>query len=162
LGISELFPELARQADRLCVLKGMHTDNENHPQALEQMHTGSFQFVRPSMGSWVLYGLGTENGNLPGFISLSPLTSLGGLRYYSSAFLPAAFTATTIGKADTPIATARINNLKNPTMTPAAQRRQLDLRRSINRDFASTQFKRLSIRFCSTLRSVEASTSWTD
>lgn len=89
IDIVELFPELAKQADKLCVMRGMHTDNENHPQALEQLHTGSFQFVRPSMGEWTVYGLGSENADLPGFISINPLTALGGLRYYSSAFLPA-------------------------------------------------------------------------
>jgi hypothetical protein len=97
LSIVELLPEMGRHADKLCVLRGMHTDNENHPQALEQLHTGSFQFVRPSLGAWTLYGLGTENQNLPGFISINPLSALGGLRYYSNAFLPAAYSATLLG-----------------------------------------------------------------
>jgi hypothetical protein len=139
LWVSELLPELSRHADRLCVLRGMHTDNENHPQALEQLHTGSFQFIRPSIGSWVVYGLGTENQNLPGFIALSPLTALGGSRYYSSAFLPASFQATGIGEAGRPVREARIGNLRNPRLAAAGQRRQLDLLQAMNRDLAERQ-----------------------
>ena len=130
----ELFPELAKQADKLCVLRGMHTDNENHPQALEQLHTGSFQFVRPSMGAWTVYGLGSENANLPGFISINPLTALGGLRYYSSAFLPASNSATLLGNANQPSAKLQLGNIANPRLDNAAQRGQLDLLQSMNRD----------------------------
>jgi len=137
LEISELLPETAKQADRLCVLRGMTTDNENHPQALEQLHTGSFQFVRPSMGSWCVYGLGTPNRNLPGFIALNPLTALGGLRYYNSAFLPAAHSATLIGDANRPVKNATIGNLTNPRLTADGQRRQLDFVRSLNRGLAA-------------------------
>lgn len=139
LWISELLPHLAQRADQLCVINSMHTDNENHPQALEQMHTGSFQFIRPSIGSWVVYGLGTENSNLPGFITLSPLTALGGSRYYSSAFLPAAYQATTIGESGKPIRNAVIGNLKNPKQSPTSQRRQLDLLQAMNRDLVQRQ-----------------------
>ncbi|MDA1018200.1 MAG: DUF1501 domain-containing protein, partial [Planctomycetota bacterium] len=137
--ISELFPQLAQQSDKLCIINSMHTDNNNHPQALEQMHTGSFQFVRPSIGSWVLYGLGSENSNLPGFISLNPLKALGGSRYYASAFLPAAYQATSIGDAEKNIKSATIGNLTNPRLTPSGQRRQLDLLQSMNRKFADEQ-----------------------
>ncbi|MFM7110326.1 MAG: DUF1501 domain-containing protein, partial [Planctomycetota bacterium] len=70
--IGETLPHLAAHADKLCVLRGMQTDQPNHPQAFLQMHTGIFQFPRPSLGSWVLYGLGTANANLPGFVSISP------------------------------------------------------------------------------------------
>ena len=137
--ISELFPHLAGQADRMCVINSMHTDNNNHPQALEQMHTGSFQFVRPSVGSWVLYGLGTENDNLPGFISLNPLKALGGSRYYASAFLPASYQATSIGESGKNIKDATIENLTNRRLTQTGQRRQLDLLLSMNRQFADDQ-----------------------
>ena len=132
--IVDLLPETSKHADKLCILRGMHTDNENHPQALEQMHTGSFQFVRPSLGSWTLYGLGTENQNLPGFISINPLTSLGGLRYYSSAFLPAANSATLLGDANRPIRNPVIGNVTNNRLVPAGQRQQLDLLQEMNRD----------------------------
>ena len=132
--IVDLLPETSKHADKLCILRGMHTDNENHPQALEQMHTGSFQFVRPSLGSWTLYGLGTENQNLPGFISINPLTSLGGLRYYSSAFLPAANSATLLGDANRPIPNPVIGNVSNNRLAPTGQRQQLDLLQEMNRD----------------------------
>jgi hypothetical protein len=139
LWISELFPHLARHADRLCVVNSMYTDNENHPQAPEQLHTGSFQFLRPSMGSWAVYGLGTENRNLPGFIALNPLTQLGGSRYYGSAFLPAAYQATSIGEAGRAIRQARLDNLTSPRLTGADQRRQLDLLQAMNRELAQRQ-----------------------
>ena len=134
LEIVDLLPETSKHADRLCVLRGMHTDNENHPQALEQMHTGSFQFIRPSLGSWTLYGLGTENQNLPGFLSINPLTSLGGLRYYSSAFLPAAYSATLLGDANRPVRNPAVGNVTNPRLAAGAQRQQLDLLQAMNRD----------------------------
>lgn len=137
LEIVDLLPETAKHADKLCVLRGMHTDSENHPQALEQLHTGSFQFVRPSLGSWVLYGLGTENQNLPGFVSLNPLTTLGGTRYYQSAFLPAAYSATLIGDASRPHQPATVGNLANARLTAAGQRDQLDLLQAMNRDLAN-------------------------
>jgi hypothetical protein len=132
--IVDLLPETAKHADALCVLRGMHTDNENHPQALEQLHTGSFQFVRPSLGSWTLYGLGTENQDLPGFISINPLTMLGGLRYYSAAFLPAACSATLLGDASRPTGSPTVGDVANPRLTKAGQRRQLDLLQAMNRD----------------------------
>ncbi len=72
LPISDLYPHLSKHADDLCLLNGAHTDIPNHPQALVQLHTGNFQFVRPSVGAWVLYGLGTENQDLPGFITIKP------------------------------------------------------------------------------------------
>lgn len=134
IDIVELFPELAKQADKLCVLRGMHTDNENHPQALEQLHTGSFQFVRPSMGAWTVYGLGSENADLPGFISINPLTALGGLRYYSSAFLPASTSATLLGNANLPGAKLQLGNITNSRLDNTVQRRQLDLLQAMNRD----------------------------
>lgn len=136
LNVVELLPETAKHADQLCVLRGMHTDNENHPQALEQLHTGSFQFIRPSMGAWVVYGLGTENRSLPGFVSINPLTALGGLRYYGCSFLPAAYSATTIGDANKPSKNATIGHIANPRLATAGQRAQLDLLAAMNRDLA--------------------------
>lgn len=134
LEIVDLLPETSKHADKLCVLRGMHTDNENHPQALEQMHTGSFQFIRPSLGSWTLYGLGSENQNLPGFISINPLTSLGGLRYYSSAFLPAANSATLLGDANRPIRNPVVGNVSNNRLSTIGQKRQLELLQEMNRE----------------------------
>ena len=133
LEISELFPNLATHADEMCVIRGMHTDLPNHPQAFVQLHTGSFQFVRPSMGAWVLYGLGTENQDLPGFITISPPVRLGGVQNYGSSFLPAVYQGTRIGQERQPIQGAKIGNIK-PRFSEDLQRRQLDLVQSMNRD----------------------------
>src|SRR6266540_1913012 len=96
LWISELFPELAKQADELCLLRAMYTDVPAHSQAFLQMHTGIFQFKRPSMGAWTFYGLGTDNENLPGFVTVSPPLQNGGPANYGSAFLPAVYQGTPI------------------------------------------------------------------
>ena len=72
LWMSEAFPELGKHADELCLINSMHTDVPNHPQSFLMMHTGEFRFPRPSVGSWVLYGLGSQNENLPGFITINP------------------------------------------------------------------------------------------
>ncbi len=133
LWISELFPEVARHADDLCVINSMQTDLPNHPQAFAQMHTGAFQFRRPSVGAWTLYGLGTENQDLPGFVTISPPANLGGPVNYGSAFLPAAYQGTRIGFSNRPVADATIANATNPRSSPAAQRLQLDFLQSLNR-----------------------------
>ena len=147
LWISELFPNLARQADELCMLHAMHCDQPSHAQANLQLHTGSFQQVRPSMGAWTLYGLGTENQNLPGFISINPPTSVGGAQNYGSGFLPAAFQGTKFTIADSSARNRRIdrmrrgevnpygiNNAVNEKLTKSAQRAQLDLLGALNRE----------------------------
>lgn len=86
--VSELFPHVAKCSDELCFLKSIHGSNSRHGGALLELHTGSDTFVRPSIGSWVTYGLGTENRNLPGFITICPTLTHGGVNNYSSAFLP--------------------------------------------------------------------------
>ena len=131
--ISELFPNVAGHADDLCVLNGMHADVPSHPECFVQLHTGSFQFVRPSMGAWVLYGLGTENANLPGFITLNPPSRVGGAQNYGSSFLPAVYQGTRIGQLGQSLKTATIGNLKNPRLDRSAQRRQIDFVQSLNR-----------------------------
>jgi len=90
LWVSDLFPEVAKHADALCVVNSMQTDSRTS-QAFLQLHAGIFQFSRPSMGAWVLYGLGNENENLPGFITLCPPANNGGPSNYGSAFLPAIY-----------------------------------------------------------------------
>lgn len=129
--VSDLFPHVARQIDDLCVLKGMQAKTGNHQQAHIQLHTGNAQFVRPSIGSWVLYGLGTENQNLPGFVSISPppTFSFGGAQNYGSAFLPAVYQGTRIRN---PVE-ARIPNAENHHLPADVQRKQLDLLQSMNR-----------------------------
>lgn len=136
LWISDLMPHTARMADDLCILNGMKTDHLNHPEASDQMHTGSFQFERPSLGSWVLYGLGTENDNLPGFVSIKPPVILGGARYYGSAFLPPAYQGLPVGTMDQPMVKSKLSNTVHPTLSREAQRKQLDLLAAANRDFA--------------------------
>src|SRR5882757_2906448 len=133
LMISELFPNVAKHADDLCLLNGMATDLPNHPQAAVQMHTGSFQFVRPSMGSWILYGLGSENQELPGFITLNPLSRIGGAQNYGSSFLPAPYQGTRIGGEGEPLARASVPHIVNRELPPSLQRKQLDLLQSLNR-----------------------------
>src|SRR3954453_1088680 len=130
--ISALFPEVAGHADDLCVINSMQTDLPNHPQAFAQMHTGAFQFRRPSLGAWTLYGLGTENQDLPGFVTISPPANLGGPVNYGSAFLPAAYQGTRMGFSNRPVPDATIANATNPRNSPAAQRLQLDFLQSIN------------------------------
>src|SRR5688500_14220104 len=143
LWFSEVFPELARQADELCFIHSMHTDLPNHSQAFLQMHTGSFQFVRPSLGAWTLYGLGTENGNLPGFLTINPPSDNGGAKNYGSAFLPAICQGTKIGGSQIPGFYAALlgkdqepgpplKNIENTQLSRSLQREQLDLIRSLN------------------------------
>ncbi|MEO1998464.1 MAG: DUF1501 domain-containing protein, partial [Planctomycetaceae bacterium] len=108
LWFSELCPQLARHADDICMIHSMQTDLPNHSQAFVQMHTGSFQFPRPSIGAWTVYGLGTENTNLPGFITLNPPADRGGAKNYGSSFLPSVFQATKIGTNQIPAIYAKL------------------------------------------------------
>src|SRR5262249_56893398 len=93
LPISNPFPNLQKHADEMCIMNGMTTDSPAHPTATSQLHTGSFPFVRPSMGAWVVYGLGSENQDLPGFITINP-AGQGAAQNYGSAFLPASYAGT--------------------------------------------------------------------
>ncbi len=131
--ISELFPQLSRQADRLCVVRSMHTEGSAHGEALLRLHTGQANLVRPSVGAWVSYGLGSDNENLPAFITISPPRGHGGVQNYGSAFLPAMHQGTAIGSAEIPIAKAIVSNLGNQRLKPSEQREQLDLIQSLNR-----------------------------
>ena len=129
LPISEVFPHLQQHADDLCLLNGMHTDTPAHPQASIFTHTGNITFVRPSMGSWIVYGLGTENQDLPGFVTMNP-PPVGGAALYGSAFLPATFQGTrlNIDPGEEPI-----GNIRNARMSLEAQRRQIDFVQDLNR-----------------------------
>lgn len=142
LWISEVFPEVARHADELCLLRGMHTDVPAHSQAFLQLHTGIFQFKRPSMGAWAFYGLGTENENLPGFVTINPPLQNGGPANYGSAFLPAVYQGTPIrtgfggfggGFGGPGAGGPGVSNIRNPSQSSQAQRRQLDYIQSLNR-----------------------------
>ena len=137
LEISELYPKLAKHADKMCLLNSMYGDIPNHPQCFVQLHTGSFQFVRPSLGSWLLYGLGTENQNLPGFVTLNPPARVGGAQNYGSAFLPAIYQGTRIGNLGQSLKNVQLPNLGNDRLNAEEQRRQLDYIQSLNRDLKS-------------------------
>jgi Protein of unknown function (DUF1501) len=139
LWVSDLFPEVAAHADKLCVIRSMHTDLPAHPEAYLTLHTGSSQFIRPSLGAWTIYGLGSENDDLPGFISLKPTGRNGGAQNYGSAFLPAACQATRIGNEGQPIVEAQVGNIRNPRLDPTAQRLQLDLVQSMNRELVKRE-----------------------
>ncbi len=130
--VSDLFPETARHADKLCLLHSMHTEGVAHGPATLFLHCGSTNFVRPSMGAWINYGLGSENDNLPGFVSICPSPGNGGARNYGSAFLPPVFQATTMGTAGGPAADAKIRDLVNSRLPRQQQRQQFELLRSIN------------------------------
>ncbi len=132
LWISGLFPQLSKRADDLCVIRSMQTDLPAHPQAFIKLHTGTSQFVRPSLGAWTLYGLGSLNQNLPGFVSITPPSGFGGAQNYGSSFLPAIHQGTRLGNDGRPIAGAEMANLR-PKLDPADQRAELDLVQALNR-----------------------------
>jgi hypothetical protein len=123
--ISENFPHLRKHADSLCLLNGMKSKTGNHNQARSLLHTGNFQFSRPSMGSWLLYGLGTENKELPGFITIDANI---GPDNYGSSFLPAVYQGTAINAGSK----SAIPNLVNTSTTKDKQREGLDLLRDFN------------------------------
>ena len=89
--MSDLFPEVAKCVDDMCIIKSMHGSNSRHGGALLELHTGSDTFIRPSMGSWITYGLGSENSSMPGFVTICPTQSHGGANNFGSAFLPAPY-----------------------------------------------------------------------
>jgi hypothetical protein len=130
--VSELFPETARHVDDLCFIRSLHTEGVAHGPATLFLHCGSTNFVRPSMGAWVNYGLGTENENLPGFVTIAPSLGNGGPRNFGNAFLPAVFQGTAIGTAGQPARDLGIRNLASQEQSPAVRRRQLDLLQSMN------------------------------
>jgi hypothetical protein len=131
--VSELYPNVATQVDKLCFIRGLHTDTPAHPEAVMQLHTGTaiVSLTRPSMGAWLTYGLGTENQDLPGYITINPPPNFGGAANYGSAFLPAHYQGTRINDV------GFLPNLKARS-APTFQRRQIDLIQAMNRDLAVT------------------------
>ncbi len=141
LWTSELLPELGKMSDELCLLRGMHTDQPIHPRAMTQMHTGNAQFVRPSLGAWTLYGLGSENDSMPGFVSVNP--SAGSAQEYGSSFLPAIYQGTKLGAASSRAGAARsrrgqskskVPDIANPKLSSKQQRQQLDFIQRLNKE----------------------------
>lgn len=134
LPVSELFPNVAQHVDDLCILRSVHGTNPAHGGALLKLHTGSDQFVRPSLGAWCVYGLGTENQNLPAFVTICPTLAHGGVNNWGSAFLPAHCQGTPIGNASLPASSARVRHVRNPRFSKQQQRRQLELIAAMNHD----------------------------
>jgi hypothetical protein len=129
LWFPETFSNLAQHADDLCVLNSMYTDIPAHAQATIELHTGNFRQLRPSMGAWALYGLGTDNADLPGFVTINPQ---GGPAQFGCGFLPASFQGTQVqGRR---VRGGGVANIENPRLSAELQRRQLDLLASMNRD----------------------------
>jgi len=137
LWISDLFPNVAKHADELSLIRSMQCDQPVHPGAMTQMHTGTAQFIRPSLGAWTLYGLGAENESLPGFVSLNPPSGSG--RNYGSSFLPAIYGGAKVGRGGRAARNARgggesVPDIKNPRLSDRQQRSQLDLIQTLNRE----------------------------
>ncbi|MEZ6081145.1 MAG: DUF1501 domain-containing protein [Pirellulaceae bacterium] len=129
--VSQLFPHTAAHIDDMCLLHAMHTEGVAHGPATLFLHCGSTNFIRPSFGSWVLYGLGSENQNLPGFVAIAPSIGNGGPRNYGSAFLPAQFQGTKLGTPDG--SALEFDSLTRAGVTMASQREQFALLQRLNR-----------------------------
>ena len=137
--VSELFPEVATCADDLCVIRSMVGEGVDHGAAMLQLFTGTFSFSRPSMGAWTLYGLGTENQNLPGFITIKPTQWQGGDKLFATSFLPGAYQGTPIGSS--PMAVDDIIDNPIEHVLPQGgsseeQRLELEFLRQMNRRHA--------------------------
>jgi hypothetical protein len=130
--VSSLFPHLAKHVDDICFLNSVHGTNAAHGGAALKLHTGSDTFVRPGMGAWVNYGLGTENENLPGFVTICPTLAHGGVNNWGSAFLPAECQGVPLGVASKPSTEAQVRYIRNSHWTPSVQRAQLDLMKQLN------------------------------
>jgi len=137
--VSELFPYVAGCVDDLCIVNSMHCSNSRHGGALLELHTGSDTFVRPSVGSWITYGLGSQNQDLPGYITICPTLTHGGVNAYSSSFLPADYQGVPLGNASIPSDQAKVPFIENFAHTPRdLQRAELDLLREMNRERLAT------------------------
>lgn len=132
--VSNLFPQLRDVMDEICVIRSMNASHFDHSEATLGMHTGSPTFARPSMGSWISYGLGTYNQNLPSFIVIAPHLPYGGTQVYASDFLPAVHQGTRVLPGDNPIA-----NLRAPGATGELQDLELNLVNSLNRQHLASR-----------------------
>jgi hypothetical protein len=137
--VSELFPEMAKHVDDYCVVRSMHTEGVAHGPATLFLHTGATNLIRPSMGAWLSYGLGSENANLPAFVSLHPPMSKGGPRNYSNAFLPTLHQGTAVGRAGTRVGAASIEHITNTRLSNEQQRKQFEYLRALNREQIGSQ-----------------------
>lgn len=131
--VSELFPHMAGCVDDLCFIKSMHTEGVAHGPATLFLHTGATNLIRPSVGSWINYGLGSENEDLPGFVTIHPTAAKGGPRNYSNAFLPTHTQGSALGRAGAPLKDVGFQHIRNTQLDDDGQRRQLDFLQSLNR-----------------------------
>ena len=138
ISVSELFPHTAECVDDICFIHSLHGSNAAHGGALLKLHTGSDTFVRPSMGAWITYGLGTENHNLPAFVTICPTLAHGGVKNWGSAFLPAWCQGTPLGVASQPSTAAAMKYAKAAYPSRESQRVELDLLQQLNRDHLET------------------------
>ena len=138
LPISEIFPHTAKHADDICVLRSMRADVPNHEPSLMLMNCGESIVVRPSVGSWLTYGLGTENQNLPGFIAMCPGYPIQESQNWQCGFLPGAFQGTYIDTRERKVREL-IQHISNSRLTLEQQRRQLDLLKKINERHAKAR-----------------------
>lgn len=131
--VSSIFPNVAECVDDICFIHSMHTDIPEHAGAILMMNLGHLQATRPSMGSWLVYGLGSENKNLPGFVAMSPRAQpRGTIANWGTAFLPGAYGGTYVNIAEMK-PDAAVADLKNSSVKFAAQRKQIDLLANLNR-----------------------------
>lgn len=137
LWVSDLFPKLAEQIDDICMINSVYGTNPAHGGAVMKVHTGSDNFVRPSIGSWVSYGLGTENANLPSFVTICPTLAFGGINNWSSSFLPAVYQGTPFGNASVPSTQARVKYISNARLSRDIQQLQLERLKELNREHQS-------------------------
>jgi hypothetical protein len=131
IAATELFPEVGRCIDDICVLRSVYTDNPNHEPSLLMMNSGNMQPIRPSMGSWLTYALGSDNQNLPGFIVLCPGKPVVGPQLWSNSFLPGIYQGTHINNKNVDPKSI-IRDVRNHYLSPPAQRAQLDLLQQMN------------------------------
>lgn len=131
--VSTLFPHIAECVDDIALIRSMHTSHSNHYNATLGMHTGSFAFSRPSIGSWVTYGLGSVNRNLPGFVVIAPYQTYAGTQVYSSDFLPGAYQGTLVVPGAEPVANVR------PRIASDRQQLELAALRDMNQEHLSSR-----------------------
>lgn len=132
--VSSLFPHMAKMVDDLCVIRSMKSDHTNHYEATLGIHTGSFTFARPSIGSWVSYGLGTENRNLPSFVVIAPFTPYAGGQVWGSDFLPGSHQGTLVVPGSEPV-----SNIRRRTPSEKRQAKELELLQEMNSLHATTR-----------------------
>lgn len=150
--VSELFPHMANCVDDFCLIRSMHTEGVAHGPATLFLHTGATNLIRPSVGAWMTYGLGTENQNLPSFVTINPPPTKGGPRNYGNAFLPAPYQGMVIGKPGQGTGDG-IKNLSNRTMSSRDQQRQIEYLQELNR--AQLEGNSQDDRLEATIRSYE-------